>query len=52
MLSFVYALLVKELTIALRAAGFDPMQKIRFRSSTNVEDAQTFVGAGLYAYLL
>ncbi|NNM29817.1 MAG: hypothetical protein HKO57_09855, partial [Akkermansiaceae bacterium] len=33
---------------ALQAAGFDPMRKIRFRSSTNVEDAGTFVGAGLY----
>ncbi len=29
-------------------AGFDPMRKLRFRSSTNVEDSGVFVGAGLY----
>jgi hypothetical protein len=29
-------------------AGFDPARKIRFRSSTNVEDGETFTGAGLY----
>lgn len=29
-------------------AGFDPARKIRFRSSTNVEDGDTFTGAGLY----
>jgi hypothetical protein len=28
--------------------GFDPSKKIRFRSSTNVEDTEQFVGAGLY----
>lgn len=28
--------------------GFDPNQRIRFRSSTNVEDSETFTGAGLY----
>ncbi len=28
---------------------FDPDRKIRFRSSTNVEDTDTFVGAGLYS---
>lgn len=28
--------------------GFDPVRKIRFRSSTNLEDGQTFTGAGLY----
>ena len=28
--------------------GFDPMRKIRFRSSTNLEDGDTFTGAGLY----
>jgi hypothetical protein len=28
--------------------GFDVNQKIRFRSSTNVEDSEQFVGAGLY----
>ncbi|MEM7385419.1 MAG: PEP/pyruvate-binding domain-containing protein, partial [Verrucomicrobiota bacterium] len=27
---------------------FDPLQKIRFRSSTNVEDSARFVGAGYY----
>ena len=27
---------------------FDPERKIRFRSSTNVEDAESFSGAGLY----
>lgn len=29
-------------------AGFDPNTRIRFRSSTNVEDSATFTGAGLY----
>jgi hypothetical protein len=29
-------------------SGFDPLRKIRFRSSTNLEDGQTFTGAGLY----
>jgi hypothetical protein len=28
--------------------GFDPTRNIRFRSSTNVEDANRFSGAGLY----
>ncbi len=28
--------------------GFDPYKKIRFRSSTNVEDSEQFTGAGLY----
>lgn len=28
--------------------GFDPNKNIRFRSSTNVEDAEKFTGAGLY----
>ncbi len=28
--------------------GFDPSSKIKFRSSTNVEDSDTFIGAGLY----
>src|SRR5690606_37153974 len=32
----------------LQDAGFDPMRKIRFRSSTNVEDSEQFSGAGLY----
>ncbi len=29
-------------------AGFDPTARLRFRSSTNVEDGATFTGAGLY----
>jgi hypothetical protein len=29
--------------------GFDPDSKIKFRSSTNVEDSDTFIGAGLYS---
>lgn len=29
-------------------APFDPARRIRFRSSTNVEDGATFTGAGLY----
>ena len=29
-------------------AGFDPSTRIRFRSSTNVEDSESFTGAGLY----
>lgn len=36
----------KAVTAAL--ASFDPKRKIRFRSSTNVEDAEMFTGAGLY----
>ena len=28
--------------------GFDPYQKLRFRSSTNMEDSDNFTGAGLY----
>jgi hypothetical protein len=28
--------------------GFDPLRNLRFRSSTNVEDADQFTGAGLY----
>jgi hypothetical protein len=36
----------QAVTNALRA--FQPGRKIRFRSSTNVEDAQNFIGAGLY----
>jgi Pyruvate phosphate dikinase, AMP/ATP-binding domain len=30
------------------AYGFDPDRKLRFRSSTNVEDSEYFSGAGLY----
>jgi hypothetical protein len=33
---------------ALTASGFDGSRKIRFRSSTNVEDSDDFTGAGLY----
>ena len=33
---------------ALQDFGFDPNKKIRFRSSTNVEDSEQFTGAGLY----
>ncbi|MCB9732478.1 MAG: hypothetical protein H6745_07695 [Deltaproteobacteria bacterium] len=33
---------------ALEGAGFEPTAKIRFRSSTNLEDTEQFVGAGLY----
>ena len=33
---------------ALQIFGFDPNKKIRFRSSTNVEDSEQFTGAGLY----
>ena len=33
---------------ALETFGFDPGTKIRFRSSTNVEDSELFTGAGLY----
>lgn len=33
---------------ALTASGFSPSRKLRFRSSTNVEDGEEFTGAGLY----
>ncbi len=33
---------------ALVGFGFDANRKIRFRSSTNVEDSDRFIGAGLY----
>jgi len=36
------------ITDALGSFGFDPDSKIRFRSSTNVEDSEQFTGAGLY----
>ena len=40
---------VAERTAILDAlSGFDPLRKIRFRSSTNLEDGATFTGAGLY----
>ncbi|MEZ4367609.1 MAG: PEP/pyruvate-binding domain-containing protein [Kofleriaceae bacterium] len=34
--------------LATALAGFEPTRRLRFRSSTNVEDGDTFVGAGLY----
>ncbi len=34
--------------LAALQTRFDPMRKIRFRSSTNVEDSDVFTGAGLY----
>jgi hypothetical protein len=37
-----------EITSALEVFGFDPAVNIRFRSSTNVEDSDQFIGAGLY----
>ncbi|MBN2182066.1 MAG: hypothetical protein JW715_09130, partial [Sedimentisphaerales bacterium] len=33
---------------AIESFGFNPYEKIRFRSSTNVEDSDQFTGAGLY----
>lgn len=38
----------REAIIAALLGQFDPQIKIRFRSSTNVEDAENFTGAGLY----
>jgi hypothetical protein len=38
--------LASAVTSAL--APFEPTRRIRFRSSTNVEDSETFTGAGLY----
>lgn len=38
----------QQQTILDALTGFRPEEKIRFRSSTNVEDSDTFVGAGLY----
>ena len=35
-------------SVTAALSGFTPGRKIRFRSSTNVEDAETFTGAGLY----
>ena len=40
--------LKSAVTDALGSFGFDPNKKIRFRSSTNVEDSERFTGAGLY----
>jgi len=38
----------QEAAVKAALAGFDPLTKIRFRSSTNVEDSAVFTGAGLY----
>lgn len=38
----------QQTAIIAALSGFDPMRKIRFRSSTNLEDGATFTGAGLY----
>ncbi|MGZ8899550.1 MAG: PEP/pyruvate-binding domain-containing protein, partial [Limisphaerales bacterium] len=38
----------RQAVIAALLGRFDPQIKIRFRSSTNVEDAENFTGAGLY----
>jgi hypothetical protein len=38
----------QEQIAAALLAKFDPQMRIRFRSSTNVEDAENFTGAGLY----
>lgn len=48
--------LIEEATFPATLAGsvvdalgdFDPGTRLRFRSSTNVEDSETFTGAGLY----
>jgi hypothetical protein len=37
----------QQIAVAL-LAKFNPQTRIRFRSSTNVEDAENFTGAGLY----
>lgn len=42
------AVLESAVTDALMSFGFDADKKIRFRSSTNVEDSEQFTGAGLY----
>ena len=38
----------RSVILAALQERFDPMRKIRFRSSTNVEDSDVFTGAGLY----
>ena len=40
--------LEKRMMILNGLSNFDPLKKIRFRSSTNVEDSDTLSGAGLY----
>jgi hypothetical protein len=39
----------QQQAIIAALAPFDPLRKIRFRSSTNVEDSDVFTGAGLYS---
>jgi hypothetical protein len=39
---------VQQKAVIAALASFDPKRKIRFRSSTNVEDSDVFTGAGLY----
>jgi hypothetical protein len=39
---------VQKSNILQSLEGFNPTKKIRFRSSTNVEDTESFNGAGLY----
>lgn len=39
---------VHKSTILASLARFDETRKLRFRSSTNVEDGDNFIGAGLY----
>lgn len=38
----------QQAAITNELSVFDPQRKIRFRSSTNVEDSENFSGAGLY----
>jgi hypothetical protein len=38
----------QEQAILDALAGFDPARRLRCRSSTNVEDSESFTGAGLY----
>jgi hypothetical protein len=38
----------QQISVIEALGQFDPNQKIRFRSSTNVEDSDQFSGAGLY----
>ncbi|CAN5392904.1 hypothetical protein BH23VER1_BH23VER1_07400 [soil metagenome] len=38
----------QQVAIEASLTIFDPRRKIRFRSSTNVEDSESFIGAGLY----
>lgn len=38
----------QQAAILSAVSGYEPTRKVRFRSSTNVEDTETFTGAGLY----